>query len=189
MKTLQESAKYNLLQANKIICKAVREKAITNEQLKEYYMFIGAYNGIANVILQCSIAEYSNLVKPNRQLIEQLIEALSNIELDLENEVSDMERNWENLTCETIMDYNYKIDCKKIALSELKNAIVEISGLEIGKEYCFLENGKKKKCKVDSINIYGADLTVWFTLIKKNGNCLNYLSMKVVDFKGMIVSD
>lgn len=127
------------------------------------------------------------MITIERNAFEQLIEALSNIKLDLENEVSDMERNWKDLTCETIMEYNYNIDCKKIALSDLKNAIVEISGLEIGKEYCFLENGKKKKCIVDSIDIYGADLTVWFTLTKKNASCLDYLSMKVIDFKEMII--
>jgi hypothetical protein len=127
------------------------------------------------------------MITIERNAFEQLIEALHNIERDLETEVSEMISDFESQNCETMMNFNFRLDCKKTALSELKNAIVEISGLEIGKEYCFLENGKKKKCTVDSIHIYGADLIVWFTLIKKNATCLDYLSMKVIDFKEMII--
>ena len=113
-------------------------------------------------------------------IFEQLIEALHNIECDLETEISEMISDFELQNCETMMDYNYRLDCKKTALSDLKNAIISISGLEIGKEYYFFENGKKKKCTVE--NIHTSLHTIEALLKVKNTKNYTYMYKSIYSF-------
>ena len=92
-----------------------------------------------------------DFIKLDYERYNNVCRRLYNVQTLLENEYDNLDSQFENQTCESMMSYNEKLENLKSSINDIKNIVVEMSGFYVGQKIQYCEMSKIKNGIISDI--------------------------------------